>query len=430
MIRALTAIVAFLLPWTAFAAEPFARASVEDDGKIVPGQQVRIDIDLFTPDFFTSPPQFPLFEMPNALVTLSEGRSENVRQTLDGVDYSGIRKSYAVVPQVSGTFTTPPIAIAFGYSINGAPAKGRVEAPSVSFTVAPSSGDSPIAFAAMNLVIDQTFDRNPQTMKAGDALVRTITLTAGETQAMLMPPLNSGTADGLQQYRKPPKIEDGIANGRDTVSRRTETYVYTADKQGSFRIPAISYPWFDVGSHETKIASLPEIPVTVVAAETGTAIAPIVTDDAPRQSPHAIRQKLSIAIAGLLAIAALFWLARKILPMLAAEIGSARQRHRTSYGYRLKQLRTVIQSGTEPEIYAALQSWSHSLGYRTLADWSARGPATLTTGIANLSQRLFHTGGAEIDRRQLSADAGFRQPAEIARSSPLAPLNPPGPDTA
>lgn len=425
MIRAMV-IFALLMPCAALAAGPFAQVSVEDGGKIVPGQQVRIDVDVFVPDFFTSPPQFPLFDMPNAWVTLSEGRSENVRRTLDGVDYSGIRKTYAIVPQVSDTFTTPPIEIAFGYSVNGAPAKGKVEAPSISFTVVPSSGENPIAFAAINLVMEQSFDRNPQSLKAGDALVRTITLSAGETQAMLMPPVSAGTADGLHQYQKPPKIDDGIATGRDTVSRRTETYVYTADKEGSFRIPAISYPWFDVASHEAKIASLPAIPVTVAAAQTGTAIKPVL-DDAPRRSPHAIRQMLSLVIAGLLAIAAFVWIARRTLPLFAAEIRNARQRHLTSYGNRLKQVRAVIHSGTEAEIYAALQSWSCSLGHRTLADWSANGPASLKTQIGNLSQRLFHSGGAEIDRRQLAVDAGFRQSAEIVRASPLAALNPHGP---
>ena len=74
-----------LAPLQALAAEPFARATVDDSGDIVPGRQVYVTVDVFAPDFFTSPPQFPLFDLPNALVTLPDERAQNILQTVDGV---------------------------------------------------------------------------------------------------------------------------------------------------------------------------------------------------------------------------------------------------------------------------------------------------------------------------------------------------------
>lgn len=425
MMKLLVAILLLLVPSLACPAEPLARASVEDNGKIVPGQQVRVDVDVLTPDFFTSPPQFPLFDIPDALVTLPEERSQNLTETIDGTQYSGIRKAYLVVPQMSGTFVVPETRIEFGYSVDGKPAKGTVEMPSVSFTVAApaSNGQQPIIFAASNLSIEQSLDPAKPPIKAGDALVRTITVTAEDTQAMMFPPVDVGTVAGLRQYPKPPKIEDGIEAGRNTASRRTETYVYTADKDGSFVLPAISYRWFDVASHEAKTALLPAVTVTVSATASETAIKPVL-DEKPQQSPHIARQKIALAIVLALAAAALAWSARRLAPTLARYAQEARLRHRASYGYRLKSLKATIRSGSDRHIYAGLHDWSRSLGYRTLDDWVRGGPDELKQQVNQLSRRLFQESGDGVDRQKLAAHVDFQLKHDAGRVSTLPPLNP------
>ncbi|WP_271899182.1 hypothetical protein [Candidatus Phyllobacterium onerii] len=426
MMKTLLFMVLTLTPSIACGAEPFARTSIEDGGKVVPGQQVRVDVDVFVPDFFTSPPQFPLFDLPNALVTLPEERSENIVQTVDGIQYSGIRKAYAIVPQVSGTFTLPEVDIDLGYSVDGKPTKALVKMPSVSFTVAgsTSANQQPIAFAARNLTIEQSFDQNGRSLKVGDALVRTITIIAEDTQAMLIPPVAVGNTAGLRQYAKPPKIEDGISVGRETASRRIETYVYAADKDGSFVIPAASFTWYDVASGETKSASLPSIPVTVSAGLSETAIKPVL-DQVQSASPHVYRQKIALAILVLLAVAAVAWTGPRLLPILARKLREIRQRYRASHSYRLKSLRHVIRSGDDMEIYSGLRTWSQSLGYRTMEDWVCDGPADLKIQVDSLSRKLFRSGSSDnIDRKKLIADIGFHRLKSRQRATPLPPLNP------
>ena len=104
----------------------FARASVDATDGIVPGQQLRVIVEVFAPDFFTAPPEFPLFDIPNALVTFSADRAQNMVQTIDGQQYSGIRKVYAVVPEQAGTITVPSIEIPLGWSMDGKPTKGNI----------------------------------------------------------------------------------------------------------------------------------------------------------------------------------------------------------------------------------------------------------------------------------------------------------------
>ncbi|KRB55371.1 hypothetical protein ASE04_05070 [Rhizobium sp. Root708] len=423
--KLLPAVFLFSAPALAFSAEPFARATVEASNGIVPGQQVRVDIDVYVPDFFTSPPQFPLFDLPNALVTLPAERSENLTQTVDGVQYTGIRKTYAVVPQASGTFTLPQFGVEFGHSSEGKETKATVNIPSVSFTVGGSTAkQQEVTFAATDLTVEQAFDHDARSMKVGDALTRTITITAQNTQAMMIPPLDPGTVPGLHRYENAPVIQDGIDVGRDTASRRTETYVYTADKEGSFVIPAASYTWFDVSSHESKSASLPAMTVNVTAAGTASAAIKPVLEEAPRPLPHVNRQRIAIIILSLLALAAFAWIARKMLPVLGGRLSLAKDRYHSSHGYRLKLLRRTIATGSEMEIYAHLAQWSRSLGYRSLGDWLRDAPDELRSQIDMLSARLFKSADETIDRTKLATAVDFTKADTVLIESVLPPLNP------
>jgi hypothetical protein len=425
MMKFLPGVFLLLLPALAWGAEPFARATVQDKGKIVPGQQVRVDVDHFEPDFLTSPPQFPLFDVPDALITLPEERTQNISETIDGVQYSGIRKSYAVVPQAPGKFVLPKIDIGLGYSVDGKPTRATVRVPSVSFNAGEASGAAGqrVIFAASDLTIEQAFDPTAPSLKVGDALVRTITVTAENTQAMMIPPVGVGTVSGLRQYQKQPKIKDGIPVGRETASRRTETYVYTADREGSFTIPAVSYDWFDVARHEQTSASLPSITVAVSPAVATTPIKPVL-DDVRRHAPHVVRQKVALAIMGLLAAMGVLWACLRIWPVINSLLQNAHLKHQASHGYRLKRLRQLIRSGSEQEIYNGLQTWSRSLGNGTLEEWVRFGPADLQRQVDILSQKLFRSGRAEIDRERLAAVVDYCRPARLDASPVLPPLNP------
>ncbi len=406
------------------AAEPFARAAIEGSGEIVPGQQVRLTVDVFVPDFFTSPPQFPLFDIPNAMVSLPEERSSNLTQTIDGVQYSGIRRSYAIVPETSGPYAVPDVPIELGYSVDGKPTKTTVTIPGVSFTVGGNSLPSQPVFAAHGLTIEQSFDRDPSKLKAGDALSRTITITAMETQAMMMPPVELGSVSGLQQYAKPPKIEDGIEMNRETASRHTETIVYTAAAAGTFDIPAVSYPWFDVDSKSEKTATLPDVKVTVATAAAKEAIAPQLSQENDRPSGHVSIWLLAVIAVALAAIA---FVLRWLMPRIAARRVKIQALKHNSGSYRRHQMLRTIKTGNETAVYAALQAWASESGYRTIADWLAKeGTPALRQQIDLLERKLFAgQGGAKINRVAIVKAITQHSPAVDQKRQPaLPPLNP------
>ncbi|NEI96427.1 hypothetical protein GR216_00215 [Rhizobium leguminosarum] len=411
-----------------FSAEPFGRASIEGADGIVPGQQVHVVVDVFVPDFFTSPPQFPLFEVPDAMVTLSAERAVNLVQTIDGVQYSGIRRSYSVVPEKAGSFPLPKIGIELGFSVDGNPVKAQVTVALPSFDVAAAADQTATPFAARSLTIAQSFDRDPATLRAGDAIVRTIVVSAEDTQAMLMPPVVSGDAAGVARYVKAPVLADGVEQrgaGRNvgTQSIRSETIVYTTASEGSFSLPAISYPWFDVDGHESAAATLPAVTLLVAKAATRNRLSPTL-EDKPAPSRGTSKGLLTVLLLGAIDLMVALFAWRRFGDIRTA-VNAFQGRRRNEPKRILRRLRTVIGVGPEDAIYRALQDWSRRLGHRTVAAWvdAERNPR-LAAQFAILERRLFRSRDAQLDRTELASAINLPTMKRAEQKGSLPDLNP------
>lgn len=426
------AVVLTLLPIAALAAEPFAKASIDKDGPFVAGQQIPVVVDVFAPNFFTDAPQFPLFELPNALVTQPQERSQNIVQTIDGVEYSGIRKTYAVVPEQSGAFTIPALKIELTYSDNGTPTKAEATSDPLTFDVAGSSAQtSNIAFAAKNLTMTQSFDREPKSLKAGEAIVRTVTVFAEDTQAMLIPPPDLGQPAGLQSYPKPPALADGVEVDGASGSQRIETVTYVATSDGTFSIPAATLTWFDVDAHAERTASLPATPLTVAKAEQKPSdLAP---PEKPKQEEPVSRTYSRKAVVTVVAGVTLLALAGGLLWRARHAIG-ARLRRRSQSPHRLEQnayrrLLSALDGGDQKAIHSALMTWCQTMGFATVAEWiGSANDAELADQVSNLERALFAGRDGSFDAQEFrhclqNARKQTRQ-TETARPSDLPDLNP------
>ncbi|MBY3232697.1 BatD family protein [Rhizobium laguerreae] len=406
--RLLAVLIGILACGPGFAAEPFASASIEGAEGIVPGQQVRVVVDVFAPEFFTSPPQFPLFDVPNALVTLSTDRAQNLVQSIDGTQYAGIRRSYAVVPEKAGSFQLPVVEIDLGYSSNGNSTKAIVKIALPSFDVDVSSSQAATPFAARGLTMTESFDRDPASLKVGDALVRTVVVFAEHTQAMLIPPVAFGTTAGVARYEKPAVLADGVEQrgiGRsvETGSTRTETVVYAVSGTGHFPLPAISYPWFDVDGHVLSAATLPATDVVVAQAAVTERIQPELQREVNAPASRAWRGWLLVILlcAIDLAVAAFAWWR---LPAIRTWATRVRERRRNSPRRRLGRIRTIIRVGDDLAVYRGLQDWSRNLGYRTASEWvEAQACPRLSAQVVILERRLFRSRDMQLDRAALAS---------------------------
>lgn len=364
-----------LVPAAAHAADPFARATVGTQGAIYPGEQITIQVDVFVPNFFMSPPQYPLFDLPNAVVTLPDSGAQNLNETVAGESFAGIRRSYLVTPQAAGDYVLPPAEITFTYAaVPGQASQGRVTLPPMKFTVVgqPGTDVGSASVTAVKVKVEQTLDRDVKQMTAGDSLVRTVTVTADGMQAMMIPEPSFQAPEGVRTYRHDPKLEDQrTPRGEFLAGRRTDTVTYVFEKAGSFALPAVEVHWFDPHEGKSETVSAPAFAVTVAEASTGPAIAPPTPAEEPQPAWTRVDWKRWLAAAGIagVALAALGWLVFSGLPHLMARLRARRAGLENSEPAYFRRFEQACHGGDRRAAYAHLDAWARRCGLGPVAEW-------------------------------------------------------------
>ena len=421
------------------AAEPQVRVKIDATQPVGVGQQIRVNVTVLAPNFFLSAPQFPLFDLPGAIVTLPEEVALNSTEKINGESYAGIQRSYLVTPQRAGTFALPPASITFTYAAE--PGKPGVAAtltlPPESFSVLAlpgSEANAPSALVA-KVVMTQTLDRDTKTIKAGDALTRTVETVAADTQAMMIPPPAFDAPAGVRVYVRDPIVDD-VKNDRGdfTGGRRTDSATYVFETPGSYLLPAIDVVWYDQKNDRQLVATAPAIDVAVApASPAGNDIAPPelqtpTTDDTRDMWRGVLTWPVGVAAA----ITAVLCLAFAYRRRIAAWLCARRAAREASEAAAFAQLRTACTTGDATEAYRALGHWAQHLGFKSIAALCECAPA-LYPETSALERRLFSASpmrgpwnGATLFSAAVAARASRRGASRTAtwRSAALPPLNP------
>ncbi|TCL74003.1 BatD family protein [Rhizobium sp. BK251] len=354
------------------AAEPFARAEVATEGTLYVGQQIDIDVDVFVPNFFMSSPQFPLFNLPNAVVLLPDTGALNLAETQGTDSFAGIRRTYRVTAQAPGDFTLPAVAITFRYAaVPGQATEGSVAMPQVAFTVlpVPGGGQSGGQMAAASVTISQSTGSPAESVRVGDTLVRTILIEAQGLSAMAIPEPEFSAPEGVRIYRHDPKLEDRPGSrGVEPGATRTDTVTYRFDRPGHFTLPAVNVPWFDPQSGSTEEASVPAIVVVVQEAAAGEGIAPPAQEEPSARSPVDWRRLLPVAIA-IVAVLLLGGFIAAGLPLLLARWRRRRVERQESEAAYFGRLRQACSTGDRKAAAIALDRWARRAGIRSVSNW-------------------------------------------------------------
>lgn len=263
-------LLAFLLAAANFAAAqaPFLRVSVAP-AKAIVGQPVRVTVDVLVPNFFTGAPDFPQFELENAIVVLSEETPQHINLTSNGVFFAGIRRSYTLYPEQAGTFSLPPASIRVPYAAHPPEtAEATLTLPPRQFEAAipPQAQGLDYFLPTTALHLTQKWNTSFNGLKAGDTLERTITITTARMQAMFIPPLPLDAPDGIRIYPQNPSVEDQKTDrGEFLQGRRVQRATYLIEKQGEYKLPAIEIRWWDLSANKLRTSALPPITITAAA---------------------------------------------------------------------------------------------------------------------------------------------------------------------
>jgi hypothetical protein len=369
--RAALALLALALPAAALAAHaPQVRVRIEQSGPIYVGQSLRVDVTVLVPNFFMSSPQFPLFDLPGAVVTMPGEGAVNVNETISGVTYAGIQRSYVIVPQRDGRFVLPPARIIFQYAaVPGQPSPGSVTLPPQKFDVLlpPGARTPQGALPVARVTIQQQVEGLTESLHVGDAITRRVEIFADHTQSMMIPPPGFAAPAGVRVYRKDPQLTDVTdEQGHFVGGRRVEVATYLFDRPGTYTLPAISESWFDPSTNRAQRAEAPEVQVSVVrSSKAEAAIAP---EPAPAKLIDWGRW-LALAAAVILGIVAILWLTRRWALRVRTFLAARRAVRRESEAAYFARLVAACRSNDPARSYASLGRWVRRAGRASVGDY-------------------------------------------------------------
>lgn len=236
------------------------RTRLEPAGPVLVGQPVRLHVDVLVTTWLTGAPVFPQFDMDGALVILPEERAVNLTERIEGRNWFGLTRSYLIYPQEPREYQTPVETVIVRYGQAKEPARLPFRQHKFRARIPAEAQGLGYFIATQNFGLEQRVEPKPTNLKQGDALKRTITMTADKTFAMFLPPVKFESQEGLALYPDQPRLEDksddrmGFQGGQ-----RTDSASYVIQKEGLFELPAIEVYWWDLKSNRMREATAPAV---------------------------------------------------------------------------------------------------------------------------------------------------------------------------
>lgn len=388
--RALPALLALLLATPVLAQQAATvHTSVKPETGAVIGQRVAVYVDVLFSGEMLRPPRVVLPEVPGAQVL----RFETQATTLS--DRIGQRFEFALYARRGGTLTIPGAQATLldraGNEIgtvSGSPAQLTIAVP-------PGVDATQPLIATTRATLEERWAPAPaKALKAGDALVRTITREADDVPAMAMPALAFPAPDGVRVYVDPPQSEDRQNRGAVT-GRRVDRVTYVFEAGGRFTLPGVAQPWWDLQARRLHEETRPAVTVSVTA---------------PPKPPDPW-----LFVGPVLGLLALLLGERWLEPQVRAWYAARHARWLASEAKAFDDLAHACRSDDVRAIYRAFTVWRQRTSRRDgLAPFAEALESVLYAGAA------WPAGHGQAFLRSLRALPRFRHRVESA----LPPLNP------
>jgi hypothetical protein len=440
--RLVLVVLGLLATAAAAAAQPVVRVSVAQKAPLLVGQQIRIDVQVFVPNFFMGAPRFPTLEVPGAIVTLSDD-AVNLNETIRGEAYAGIQRSYLLVASSAGNYALPQAQVRVTYAAvpGQPPATVAVALPPTALTVEWPAGmkpaDVPDGMLIARVTVRQHLDRSDFSLRAGDALTRTIDTTAEGTAAMFIPPPSFIAPAGVQVYPRDPVLRnDADGRGALVAGHRTDAVVYVFQRPGTFELPAIEVPWYDISARRSRSATAPAITVTVASSPSTASIAPEAEALPPPAPPRRNWRRIGASGSAGLVLLGVAWMLWLWIPRWLARYSAHRTQVAASEPARFAHFERTCRHAGPAEAYGALLDWMRTRPLATTGDWRRTGHPAFEEEVRRLEEVLFSpaTESRSWNGHELSkAAAGLRDASAEKRPAKqpgrhLSVLNPAGTD--
>ncbi len=217
------------------------------------------------------------FDIPDAVVENLERRS--FQRRVGNRTWLVTELRYAVYPQKSGSLTIPAIGFTArevqpGRSLLGARLGRRLRMASTPLEIdvksVPTDFPGEVWLPARALTLEENWSIDPASLNVGDSTTRTLTLTARGLQGSQLPPLSSvqGAID-IPELRFYPDQEsiDQTELAEGLQGQRVQSEALVARSGGTWTLPEIRVPWWNIETDRLEFATLPAKSVVVTSIQ-------------------------------------------------------------------------------------------------------------------------------------------------------------------
>lgn len=251
-----------------------------------------------------------------------------------GVAYEARERAWLVVPRRAGRLVLPgpeldgPLRRAKEY------ARGARGAPRVLEVLAPRAAPGEAWLPVRRVTLEESWSRDPGTLAAGEAVVRTLVVRAEGITGNRLPALQMLPQPGLGAHHETSSFGSDYLDA-GMAGRRERRVVLIPQVEGELELPALHLAWWDVAADAPRVATLPARAIRV-----GPAAAAAPMPAAPEVlSPH---ETMRVFAAGVFAICVLvLWVTLRRQPLREAR----------------RQLRAACAAGDAAAARSALADW-------------------------------------------------------------------------
>ena len=222
-------------------------------------------------------PQFTELEMEDSVIQLI-GSPNQYEKLIDGERYGVYEKRYVIFPQRSGPLEVPDILfrgeVTDGSSnfvfrnLNTRRVTAFIEGITIDVLERPTTVQrDDFWLPVSNLTLEESWSTDINSLKVGDSVVRTVTMTADGLDGAVLPPFGPTEIEGLNLYPDPAEIERTFVEGA-IVGTRIETTSIVPIASGNVVIPEISIPWWNIDTNQLEATIIPATRL-VIATVTG-----------------------------------------------------------------------------------------------------------------------------------------------------------------
>lgn len=365
-IASVTILVAFNSLSIATQAQetPFVEVSVEPREVLV-GTPVTVQLALYVPTWFPSPPVFPSLELPNTITRRPANSSRPSSRTIGRKTWSGISRSYEIYPLIPGNFRLENENIKVKYADPGNPnLELLVQTEPVSFDAIvpePASALTPY-LAGTRVRVDRVIENAPidgvKALTVGDTLTVSYRAEIDGLPALFLPELiEEVSVPGLSQYPGLAQLgEEG------SLATRVETITYIFNAGGAYELPGLTLRWWNTDKLAIEETSLAPLPISVTG--------PSLSDETLSGESQTRQHWLFFGLIAALVLA--LWLLLKTTSVLKQRF----HRYRQSEAWAWRALNRTLRQDELHTCYSAILAWLDRVSATDLA--GKKGAGTFT----------------------------------------------------